>query len=189
MAQEAMRNKREQLKEMISSLLLKRRHDEDNKKQAIQLNELIATELNYLNANLFMKHKVKKILNFAPNLPTIDGVYVDFSQICSNILQNAMDAMRESSIKELTIKTWFDETFIYITFQDCGPGIDSNIIEQIFDPFFTTKPSADQAKQDEPSGTGLGLYTCAEIIKRYKGTINCTSLASEGCLFSIKFPR
>ena len=52
---------------------------------------------------------------------------------------------------------------IDICFNDNGPGISADILDNIFDPFFTTKSPG--------KGTGLGLYVCFMIIDSLGGFI------------------
>ena len=44
---------------------------------------------------------------------------------------------------------------------DSGPGIDKEILPRLFDKFIT----------GSPSGTGLGLYICKNIIEAHGGNI------------------
>ena len=54
-------------------------------------------------------------------------------------------------------------TFLKLTIQDNGIGIDPSIINHIFDPFFTTK--------EVGKGTGMGLSVVHGIIKSHGGMI------------------
>jgi CheY-like chemotaxis protein len=52
---------------------------------------------------------------------------------------------------------------------------------KIFQPFFTTKPKG--------RGTGLGLATCAVVIKHYQGAIQFKSQVGHGTTFSVLLPQ
>ncbi len=58
----------------------------------------------------------------------------------------------------------------------------------IFDPFFTTKPIAGGAKPGEPTGTGLGLSTCVQLLKPYGAEIAATSEVGVGTTFIVRIP-
>jgi len=64
---------------------------------------------------------------------------------------------------------------------DSGEGISPEVQEKVFEPFFTTKQSA--------GGTGLGLSTSYESVRRFGGTITVDSVPGKGSTFSIFLPR
>ena len=99
-----------------------------------------------------------------------------------NMMVNAAEAMSEGG-GALTITTGrkSGESSIFISFQDEGTGIPSNIQSKIFDPFFTTKGVG--------KGTGLGLSTSYGIIQSHHGNIDVESHPDKGTTFLIYLPR
>ena len=81
------------------------------------------------------------------------------SLVFSNLLSNAIQSIGDAG--EITIRVDGVGDKIKIDFEDSGPGIDVEIIDDIFDPLFTTKST----------GTGLGLVTCKKIIEEHTGEI------------------
>ncbi len=67
-----------------------------------------------------------------------------------------------------------------IVFEDNGPGIPVENLENIFDPFFTTK--------DPGRGTGLGLSVSFMIVDSLGGTIRAANLQDGGTTLSIFLP-
>lgn len=175
--------------ELISSLLSKGAQEAQEKKQWLDLNDIIAQEIKFLDADMDLKHGIKKNLDFDSSLPDIFGTYCDFSQIIYNLTKNASDAMRNSPTKELTISTEHDEQSIYIRCQDTGPGISPDHMERVFEPFFTTKPQEGSDNGDRSTGTGLGLHTCAQLMKSYGGDISVESKPGSGTTFTLWIPR
>lgn len=175
-----------QLTTMIKSLLVQGRQDAVLTVQAVDLNGLVRAQLDFLQADLKLKHTVEKILCLAPDLPPVRGIASDFSQVVSNLIRNGVDAMHQAAVKKLTITTRADERFLYLEVEDTGSGIAPEIRERIFDPFFSTKAGGEEGA---PTGTGLGLYTCRELVKGYGGTISVTSRDGEGSCFVVQLPR
>jgi DNA-binding response OmpR family regulator len=132
---------------LIDNLLAKGRDEAEDARQELNLNDLIVKELEFLDADMELKHEVKKNFNLDPSLPSLFGIYSDFSQVIYNMITNASDAMKNSSKKELAISTRHDNANIYIEFQDTGAGILPADLERIFDPFFTTKPKKGAEKK------------------------------------------
>ena len=174
---------------LIDNLLAKGRDEAEDAKQELNLNDLIVKELEFLDADMELKHEVKKNLNLDPSLSCLFGIYSDFSQVIYNMIKNASDAMKNSSKKELAISTRHDNANIYIEFQDTGAGILPADLERIFDPFFTTKPKKGAEKKGEPAGTGLGLYTCRQLMKSYGAHISAESESGVGTGFTITIPK
>ena len=77
-----------------------------------------------------------------------------------NLLANAIDAAKENG----TIKIRFFDgaSHVKIEFEDSGPPIPANILEEMFEPLFTTKQV----------GTGLGLASCKNIVEQHRGEIS-----------------
>nr|MCR5851772.1 HAMP domain-containing histidine kinase [Bacteroidaceae bacterium] len=63
-----------------------------------------------------------------------------------------------------------------IRVKDNGSGMSPDILEHAFIPFFTTKPT----------GTGIGLSLCRQIILKHGGTIRVESQEGCGTTFIIK---
>ncbi|MFH1076093.1 MAG: hybrid sensor histidine kinase/response regulator [Pseudomonadota bacterium] len=179
----------DRIEELIKSLLTKSRQDAVLEKQALQLNDLIAQEMEFLSSDPIVKYGIEKELSLDPSLPLIYGVPSDFSQIIDNLTKNAASAMKEkeSGDKRLTISTTHDNESIYIMFKDTGSGISHYDMDRLFDPFFTTK--SEPKNKGEHEGTGLGLYTCAELMKEYKGEITVKSELGKGAEFNVKIPK
>lgn len=97
--------------------------------------------------------------------PNIDRVLVDgvqIQQVLVNLIRNALEAMRDSPIKQLTIASQpFGDDMVQISVSDSGPGLDKHVAERLFHPFVSTKPS----------GMGLGLSICQTIINAHDGQI------------------
>lgn len=176
------------MKEIVANLLHKSRNERDSQPQDLVIEDIIRTELRFLEANLFFKHNVKTVLDLDPHSPTVHGVYIDFAQVIGNLLRNAIDAMFQSAQKVLTIRTRVDGRYLILQISDTGHGISEEARQQIFRPFFTTKPKAADASAGEPVGTGLGLSTSRNILSRYGAEITLESEPGDGATFTVTIP-
>ncbi|OFX13325.1 MAG: hypothetical protein A2516_04405 [Alphaproteobacteria bacterium RIFOXYD12_FULL_60_8] len=111
-----------------------------------------------------------------------------------NLAKNAADAM-EGEVGSLSFALTVEDTpeqegkkvpglkpgsYVRITVQDTGSGMDEKTIEHIFDPFFTTK--------EKGKGTGLGLPMVHQIVIKHGGTIAVTSALGRGTTFDVYLP-
>lgn len=182
------RNQAIQMRDIIINLLQKARNEQECEPQDLKIEDIVTTELRLLDANLFFKHQVEKEIDFQEDTPTIHGVYIHVSQAVGNLLRNAIDAMYQSEVRKLTVRTRADDRFLCLSVTDTGCGISGEIRKKLFKPFFTTKPKAGQAKAGEPTGTGLGLSTSRGVLSRYGADITVESEPGSGSTFTIRFP-
>ncbi len=177
------------IREILSNLMTKSRFEQSSEQMEIDVNQLIQTELKFLEANLFFKHSVECEVQLDRNLPTIKGVYSHFSQCFQNILANALDSMSETQENKLVVKTVLDDdNRITLSVKDNGCGISKDNLKKIFIPFFTTKSHLGEEDQNGPSGTGLGLSTARNLLNRYDATIEVDSKLDRGSEFRIRIP-
>lgn len=90
----------------------------------------------------------------------------ELNQVWTNIINNAVESMKGQGDLWIRIRPGEQEN-VMVQFEDNGPGIPAEHLNQIFDPYFTTKPKGE--------GTGLGLSICKEIIRKHRGTISVQS--------------
>lgn len=107
---------------------------------------------------------VKELDKSLPQIPCYPG---DLNQVWTNIIDNALAAMRDTG-GTLTIRTVREEDMARVEICDTGPGIPEDIRDRIFQPFFTTKPFGE--------GTGLGLDLAWNIVvKKHRGDLRVES--------------
>jgi signal transduction histidine kinase len=109
----------------------------------------------------------------------------ELRQIIANLIGNALDAMRNGGRLRIRIagaKTRDGNTGVRLTIGDTGSGIPAELLPGIFEPFVTTKGE---------TGTGLGLWVAAEIVKRNGWTLAVRSSqrpGRRGTVFSLHMP-
>ena len=149
---------------------------------------MIIQETEFFKSDLYFKHQVQKTFHLDPALKKVNMVYSHLSQVLDNLIKNAVEAMYNSQIKEITIKTYQDEKNIYISVRDTGLGIPPHLQEKVFEPFFTTKTDSEDDK-DQRVGYGLGLHSCLELLKPYGGDISLESEPGVGSTLTIILPK
>lgn len=176
------------IKEITDNLAIRRSFDQNIKLQLINLNDLLHREIHLLDAHEQFKYKIKKEYHFDPTLPLVPVIYTNVAQVFHNLVNNAIDAMWQSSERQLTIITRQDQQRVYLDVQDTGCGIPPENYQRIFDIFYSSKPAKSlEQKLDEPTGTGLGLYTCLELLKPFKAEISFSSELGQGSIFTVGF--
>jgi signal transduction histidine kinase len=135
------------------------------------------------NTLVIMQHKLKKGVTikreYSPSLPRVEAYASELNQVWTNIIDNAIDAMKGQG--EIRIKTYEQDGRVVIEFIDNGPGIPEDIQSRIFEPFFTTKAPG--------HGTGLGLHISHDIIaNHHRGQLLVASKPGE-TKFKIILPK
>jgi putative nucleotidyltransferase with HDIG domain/PAS domain S-box-containing protein len=173
---------------VIKTLLLKISNEQRSEQQILDLNQILKSELTVLQANLQFKHNMNKRYSLSENLPIIKGIYGDFSQSFANIIKNALEAMKDSKEKILTVTTEFDTRHIVVTIADTGHGIEKGHLNKIFEPHFTTKSITLDESDDVASGMGLGLASVRELMKPYQVKFEVKSKVGGGTAFRLIIP-
>ena len=113
-----------------------------------------------------LKHGVEIRRCYGENLPQILAYGSELNQVWTNLIDNAIDAMNEKGILEISTSHFKDSLKVEIT--DSGAGIPDDVQSRIFEPFFTTKGVG--------KGSGLGLDVVRRIVEnRHHGTISLES--------------
>ena len=180
-------NASHRLNDMVNSLMVKGREDRSDEIEPTDLNQLIHQELEFLDTNLWFKHKVEKEILLAPVKLTIDVIPLEIGQVFQNLIGNAQDALEGHKDPAITIKSGTQGESVWFSVSDNGPGIPEDIRPKIFEPFFTTKPKLDE-NADGPTGTGLGLHACLEIVNAYNGRIEIDPSDTDGAKFTVFLP-
>lgn len=148
--------------------------------RAVDVNEVIRRALGASREDLARDNVVVR-LDLASNLPPVDGNVSQLQQVISNLVRNALEAMKTTGDRprELRLQTERrSNDVVGIAVEDSGPGIDPTELEDTFGAFFTTKAH----------GMGLGLAICRLIVERHGGTISASSDGESGTRFDISMP-
>lgn len=166
----------------VKSLLKKIREDSIASCRPVNVNDIVAQELDFCKHNLYFKHNISLTISYDDNIPDIDAVHSDISLIIANLLNNAAQAVENSEDKSIYVTTKFIDDMITIEICDTGIGIEEENRQKIFEPFYSTKyNSADDS-------FGLGLAISKSIAEKYHGRIELTSTVGVGSTFTLYLP-
>ena len=150
------------------------RSDFNKEMVTANIRETIETSL------LILGNKLKHGIELCTDLDEVPDILCfpnELSQVWSNLIQNAIQAMNNFGQLSITLK--HIDYALVLTFTDSGPGIPADIIDKIFEPMFTTKPKGE--------GTGLGLDIARRIVAEHNGTIIAEN-TGEGVRFTVTLP-
>ncbi|MEL6191420.1 MAG: hybrid sensor histidine kinase/response regulator [Bacteroidota bacterium] len=101
-------------------------------------------------------------------------------RVIVNLVNNAVEAMENHKVDspKVSISSYGENGFVYLSIQDNGPGIPEKILNKLFDPFVTS---------GKANGTGLGLAIVKQIVEAHQGEISVDSSES-GAKFQISLP-
>jgi signal transduction histidine kinase len=103
-------------------------------------------------------------------------------QVIINLLANAVKYSPDS--KEIRVCCAMKDQFVHIGVIDKGMGIKQKDINLLFKRYYRVKGK----KMASIPGFGIGLYLCAEIVKRHKGRIWVESELGKGSVFWFSLP-
>lgn len=99
-------------------------------------------------------------------------------QVLINLLKNAGEACDGQEHPQVMVETSYsaEKHIFQLLVKDNGCGILPNVLDKIFIPFFTTKPT----------GSGIGLSLCKQILTLHGGSLQVTSEVGKGSCFTLK---
>jgi nitrogen fixation/metabolism regulation signal transduction histidine kinase len=107
-----------------------------------------------------------------PRCPKIMGDSMQLRQVLHNLLQNAQDATEAAAVREVTVKTQWNETShrVRLIVLDSGSGFPEHILKRAFEPYVTTKAK----------GTGLGLAVVKKIADEHAARVDLKNRVEDG---------
>lgn len=149
----------------------------ETQKGAVNVNQLL-DEVTSFVVNEAAINNITINHHFQTNIPVTMTDAGQLQQVFLNLLNNSIDAIEKNGAIDITTRA--ENQNIIIKFEDSGPGIRKQDLENIFDPFFTTK---------EPGkGTGLGLSISYNIMQTLGGKIEAGNRKEGGAVFTLSVP-
>jgi two-component system C4-dicarboxylate transport sensor histidine kinase DctB len=111
--------------------------------------------------------------------PTVMASRIRLEQILVNLLQNALDALKDQPEPRIDIGLANKADMVAITVRDNGPGLAPEIRRNLFMPFTTSKEN----------GLGLGLVISDEIARELGGSLRLDTGSEGGTSFTVELRR
>jgi signal transduction histidine kinase len=146
----------------------------------LNLNHLTQEVVRLLHSDAIIRH-VAIVVELDPDLPPVPGDRVQLQQVLLNLMLNGFEAMAERATedRQMTVRTLrVDAKTIQVAVQDCGSGLDEDVLVRIFEPFYSTKSE----------GMGMGLSICRSILEIHGGRLWAANNLDRGATFYFSLP-
>lgn len=130
------------------------------------------------------------------NLPTINGLHVQLSQLFTNIIGNAIKYSRSEVAPHIKITSELipgvdidhpnankESEYYVIKFEDNGIGFEKDFSTKIFEAFSRLHGKS------EYSGTGIGLSIVKKIVNYHNGFVIAEGNPGVGSVFTVFLPK
>jgi signal transduction histidine kinase len=155
------------------------------------LNTIMHSTLSDMEVAIQTKDAVLKV----DNLPTIDAIPTQFSQLFMNLISNALKFTRNEVRPKITVKSTIlctsdlihyglpsNRQYIRLSFSDNGIGFENNDSSRIFTLFQRLRG------RSEFEGAGIGLAVCKKVVENHSGIIMSNGKPGEGATFTMVLP-
>lgn len=132
----------------------------------------------------FMKPAQDKGLQLAYERKTLPPITIDqtrFHQVMINLVGNAIKYTPKGEVRVITGS---ESGKVIIRVSDTGMGISADDQQKLFQKFYRVKTEETQ----KITGTGLGLWITAQLVKAMGGSISVESIKGKGTDFIVTFP-
>ncbi len=175
-------------RDLILKMLMFSRSDESNPSPLV-LSELVKDTVKILRASLSSSIEIS--IDLDDDLPEILFDESLLQLVIMNVCINARDAMQDIGTVYIRARlheqmnaicaschSRFNGTFVELTIEDSGPGIQPAILERIFEPYASSKEL----------GPGMGLSVVHGIVHKQNGHVLVDTILGDGAEFRFLLP-
>lgn len=109
----------------------------------------------------------------------ICGEMIEVSRVLSNIINNSIEAVRDTSEGQVSIFVRYYKDSAQVIILDNGPGIEPDILAKLGTKGFTV---------GKDSGSGLGIYHAKTYLQSINGSFSMNSQVGQGTSVTLTFP-
>ncbi|MDJ0842528.1 MAG: PAS domain S-box protein [Acidobacteriota bacterium] len=179
-------------KQLVQQILTFSHAETKQERRPIKISAVINEAFQLLRASL--PATIVLDLQFNTDDDVISGDPTQINQVIINLCANSRQAIGDNpgtismELERVRVDRDFQRlhpnleegTWLRLSVQDTGCGMDETTVARIFEPFFTTK--------EVGAGTGLGLSVIHGIVHSHEGVIEVSSEIGEGTRFEIYLP-
>ena len=118
------------------------------------------------------------------SMPLIQADAKLLSMVVQNLLSNSVKYTPLKGTVDISLRILPDHQTLLLTIKDSGYGIPENQQSKIFTKLFR----ADNVREKDTEGTGLGLYIAKSIVDSSGGKIWFESTEGTGTIFYVELP-
>jgi Amt family ammonium transporter len=166
--------------EIIEGLLELAQEDTSDLTEIVNL-KIVMDEILKDFDDLIKNHDAIIECNFESNY--INANKLAIKQIFANIISNALKYGPNDKQPSIRISSHKFKDTTRIEFEDNGIGIKAEHYEKVFDKLARVNEESTSAE-----GHGIGLATVKNLVEKYQGTIEVSSIEKVGSIFTIYFP-
>jgi two-component system nitrogen regulation sensor histidine kinase NtrY len=144
--------------------------------RSAELNDVVEDALSVFSGRL---QHVDMHVQLAPSLPLVQIDPAQFKRVIVNLVDNAVEAMAESTVKRITVATAvLPGQRVELSIADTGCGVSDEDKAKLFVPYYSTKGR----------GSGLGLAIVNHILEDHHAVIRVEDNETVGARFVIELP-
>jgi len=126
----------------------------------------------------------KACLKLEAESDVVEADEVHFTNMLSNLMDNAIKYSKENIPIQLNISTYNVGKYIRVRMEDNGIGMNRETVSRIFEKFYR----AHTGNVHNVKGFGLGLSYVKAMVDAHKGKVKVDSTFGKGSVFSIDIP-
>ena len=151
--------------------------------QPLHLHELINSVMDNFNLQL-QQNDGNITMQFNAKNDLINADAPHFSNLISNLIDNAIKYSKEKEPLKLKITTHSTTKYVVVQFEDNGIGMNKETAKRIFEKFYR----AHTGNIHNVKGFGLGMSYVKTIVDAHKGKIRVDSTLGKGSTFTLEIP-
>jgi two-component system sensor histidine kinase CpxA len=177
----------ERLNELIGELLTLTRLEsgaEQLVREHLALDAIVAEVAK--DAAFEAENRKKNVAVIASEPLTVKGNGELLRRALENVVRNAVRYTNEGTCVEISLQRIQENAAQYavITVRDHGPGVPEGALTKLFLPFYR----AEDARDRQSGGTGIGLAITDRAVRLHNGTVIARNGAGGGLLVEIRLP-